>query len=341
MTEYKEYFNTGDPNDWRLSLCCKFLDKDLAKRYNLGTTTKKYALSEGGKEKLQAKAISNCNKLLDVLTNYFANQPTNFRSYRIGSDLLPCYTLDFTKDWYDEIWDEISDIMAKAGDVARQNKIRLSTHPGQYTVLASNKKDVVKNSIDDLEYHGLFGSLMNIPAGEFVINIHLQGLYGGNHFEGIDRFARHYHYLSDYVQKCLAVENEDKPNGYDVIHTLDLASKIPVRCTLDTHHYACYRMTDTDLVKYGDKLVKRRIRDVEHIECHSKLFQHLVATWGDYRPLFHTSHSFPPDNRNYWMKCNAHADTLWDKDLLKLLIPMLNYADFDIEAKSTLFKKNQ
>jgi hypothetical protein len=64
------------------------------------------------------------------------------------------------------------------------------------------------------------------------------------------------------------------------------------------------------------------------------LFQSTVATWGDKRPLFHTSHSFHPDNRDYWMKCHAHADTLWDRSLIHLLIPMLEYADFDIEAKS-------
>jgi UV DNA damage endonuclease len=325
--------NSNFNTNWRLSTCCKFHDKDLANLYNFGTTTKKYALAEGGKEKVQAKAISNCNKLLDVLTNYFAHQPLNLRSFRIGSDLLPCYTLDFTKDWYAEIWDDISSILSQCGEVARKHHIRLSTHPSQYCVLASNNPDVVDATVADLEYHGLFGSLMNIPAGDFVINIHLQGLYGGNHSDGIYRFAKHFDYLSDYVKACLAVENEDKPNGYDIVHVLDLATKIPIRCTLDTHHYACYRMTDTELVKYGGKDVKRKIRDIEHITADTDFFKSAVKTWGNHRPLFHTSHSIHPDNQAYWMKCHAHSDMLWDRDLVDILIPMLEYADFDIEAK--------
>jgi hypothetical protein len=34
------------------------------------------------------------------------------------------------------------------------------------------------------------------------------------------------------------------------------------------------------------------------------------------------------------MKPNAHAETLWDEELLSITVPMLQYADFDIEAKN-------
>jgi hypothetical protein len=34
------------------------------------------------------------------------------------------------------------------------------------------------------------------------------------------------------------------------------------------------------------------------------------------------------------MKPNAHAELLWDEELLALTVPMLQYADFDIEAKN-------
>ena len=70
-----------------------------------------------------------------------------------------------------------------------------------------------------------------------------------------------YQYLSDYAQKCLSVENEDKPNGYDIVHTLELAQRIPIRCTLDTHHYDCHRMVETERVKVGEKQVNRKVRE--------------------------------------------------------------------------------
>jgi UV damage endonuclease UvdE len=327
------YFNKSS-TDWKLSTCCQFNEPKLAKRYNFGTTTKTYALKEGGKQKVQTKALENCNKLLDVLTTYFPTQPRNLRSFRISSDMFPCYTLDFTQDWYNEIWDKISSTLERAGEQARLHEVRLSVHPGQYTVLGSNNVDVVKNSIKDLEYHALYGKLMNIPANEFVMNIHLQGLYGGKHEDGIKRFATNYTYLSDYAQQCLAVENEDKPNGYDIEHVIELCNRIPTRATLDTHHYACYRMTETERVNIGDKTVNRKVRDVAHITHTSTWFKEAVKTWKDVRPLFHKSQSFHPDNTDYWMKTNAHSEMFWDEELMANHVPMLQYADFDIEAKN-------
>jgi UV DNA damage endonuclease len=249
--------------------------------------------------------------------------------------MFPCYTLDFTHDWYSEIWGDISRVLAKAGEAAKKHNVRLSVHPGQYTVLGSNNEEVVKSSIKDLEYHALYGILMNIPAEEFVMNIHLQGLYGGKHEDGIKRFASNFHYLSDYAQKCLAVENEDKPNGYDIEHTVELAQRIPVRCTLDTHHYACHRMVQTEKVKNSvGAVVNKKIRDVKHITANDSLFKEAVKTWKNNRPLFHTSHPFEESNEDYWMKPNAHAEFLWDEELLALTVPMLQFADFDIEAKN-------
>lgn len=312
-----EYFNKTSV-DWRISQCCQFFDKALAKRYNFGTTTKTYALKADGKQKVQTKALENCNKLLDILTSYFPTQPRNLRSFRISSEMFPCYTLDFTQDWYAEIWEEISSILAAAGQVAKQHEIRLSVHPGQYTVLASNKADVVQNSVRDLEYHALYGKLMNIPAKDFVMNIHLQGLYGGKREDGIKRFATHFHYLSDYAQQCLAVENEDKhKSGYDIEHVLALCSKIPTRATLDIHHYECFRQ-----------------KQCEYVTANNKFFKAAVLTWKDNRPLFHVSQTKLDEQGNDIARMNQHSDILHDEDRLSVLVAMLQYADFDIEAKN-------
>lgn len=328
------YFNKTQV-DFRISQCCQFHDTKLAKRFNFGTTTRTYALKEGGKQKVQAKAIENTEKLVDVLDTYFSTQPKHLRSFRISSEMFPCYTLDFTSDWYAEIWETLSKNLKRAGDLAKKHEVRLSTHPGQFTVLASNKADVVENSVKDLEYHALYGKLMGLEAKDFVMNIHLQGLYGGKHIDGINRFATHFHYLSDYAQQCLAVENEDKPkSGYDIAHVIELCSKIPTRATLDTHHYACHRMTETETAFNGTKNVNRKIRDVRHITHTDELFLEAVKTWKDSRPLFHVSQSFHPDNEAYWMKPNAHSETFWDEELMAIHVPMLEYADFDIEAKN-------
>ena len=62
-------------------------------------------------------------------------------------------------------------------------------------------------------------------------------------------------------------------------------------------------------------------------------FKEAVKSWRGIRPLFHKSQSFPPEIQDYWMKPNAHSETYWDEHLMANHIPMLEYADFDIEAK--------
>ena len=316
---------------WRLAQCCQFYDPRLVKLYNPGTTTKKTSLTLDGKSKVQQKAILNAKKLLRVLSEYFAKQPIHLRAWRISSELFPCYTLEHCEPWYQEIEEELSEIMFQCGEVARRNDIRLSTHPAQYTVLGSPRSDVVSNSIKDLHYHALFGKMMGLEPEDFVINIHLQGLYGGKHSDGINRFSTNFQYLDDYTQRALAVENEDKQkNGYDIKHVLELCQRIPTRATLDIHHYMCHRMTET--VKVDGK--NQKVRDVRPITHVDTLFKESVKTWKTVRPLFHVSQSFPLDNPDYWMKPQAHAPVLWDEELLSIWVPMLQYADFDIEAKN-------
>ncbi len=312
-----EYYNTAS-TDWRISQCCQFIEKQKAKRYNFGTTTKTYALKDGGKQKVQSKALENCNKLVDILETWFPTRPINLRSFRISSEIFPCYTLDFTKDWYAEIWDDISKILAKAGEAAKKHNVRLSVHPGQYTVLGSNNEEVVANSIKDLEYHALYGILMNIPAEQFVMNIHLQGLYGGKREDGIKRFAANFHYLSDYAQTCLAVENEDKhKSGYDIEHVLELTNIIPTRATFDIHHYECYRQKNCIFPNVSDVF-----------------FKEAVKSWKNIRPLFHVSQTLLDDNGNEVSRMNQHSNILHDLERLANMAPMLEYADFDIEAKN-------
>lgn len=328
----EQYFNKNEKN-WRLGICCQFHDRVLATKFNANTTTKTSFL----KNPLKAReaATRNVDKLKWIF-EYLATQPKNLRCFRITSDLFPVYTLPEGKKYYEGFIDLLKEKLRLAGKIALENEIRVSMHPGQYTVLASNKSEVVKNSIEDIEYHCLIGKSLGIPAEDFVVNIHLQGLYGGKHEDGIKRFATNFEYLSDYAQKALAVENEDKPNGYDIVHTVELSKRIPIKCTLDIHHYACHRMTKTEKVLNSKGVkVNRKIRDeVEHITVNNELFKEAVKSWKSKRPLFHKSQSFPLTNEDYWMKVNAHSDIYHDEELMSIAVPMLEYADFDVEAKN-------
>ena len=92
-------------------------------------------------------------------------------------------------------------------------------------------------------------------------------------------------------------------------------------------------MVETEKVKLEEKTVNRKVRDVVHITATSDYFIEAVKSWRGVRPLFHKSQSFHPDNSDYWMKPNAHSETYWDEHLMANHVPMLEYADFDVEAK--------
>jgi len=304
----KDYFNR-DQTDYRITTCCQFHDASLKKQMNIGTCTKTNALKDHQKATL--KAVSNCKELIKFM-NYFAKQPVNLRSFRISSTMFPCFTVPEINPYYEEVWEEINKLLKIAGNIAIENKIRLSMHPDQFCVLASNRSDVVKNSIDEMHYHGYIGEMLGIEPESFSINIHLQGKYGIASSEpGIQRFVSAYQDLNDYCKKAISVENEDKPNGYDIYDTLELAQRIPIRCTLDIHHYECWRK-----------------KDCEYPSVTDDFFKEAVKTWKGHRPLFHKSQSIPGEPR-----INSHSDIYYDEDRMSRAVPMLEYADFDIEAK--------
>lgn len=313
MDSFREYFLTDNPT-YRITTCCQFHDSSLKKQANIGTCTKTNALKTPGKA--SAKAIDNCKQLITFM-NIIKTWPINLRSFRISSTMFPCFTLPEIEEEYDYVLEELEQLLSIAGNIAKDNKIRLSMHPDQFCVLASNRQDVVENSIKEFEYHALIGEMLGLLPETFSVNVHLQGRYGAPTTEdGIKRFANNFKYLNEYSQRCLSVENEDKPNGYDIVDTLELAQRIPIRTTLDIHHYECYRK------KQGD-----------YITSNHEYFKEAVKTWKDFRPLFHVSHTKLDEEGNDVTRMNQHSDKLHDLERLSLLVPMLKYADFDIEAK--------
>ena len=146
------------------------------------------------------------------------------------SGRVPVQTVPEATEFQDGFIGLLIEKLKIAGKVAIENEIRLSMHPGQYTVLGSRDKEVVKKSIDDIEYHCLIGKGMGIPEEDFSVNIQLQGLYGGKHIDGIKQFASNFQYLSDYAQKDISSENEDNHKGKNNEHTIDISQKSQIHC---------------------------------------------------------------------------------------------------------------
>jgi UV DNA damage endonuclease len=202
-------------------------------------------------------------------------------NYRASSDMFPVMS---HKDFpFDMVVDclhskaEILDEFKKCADTIRKYNVRVSMHPGQFTVLCSANPNVVINSIHDIKLHSYIMDLMELPRDySSPINIHM-GLYKGNLKEISKRFVDSWNRLCDGGKKRLVIENEDKGNSWAVSEMVDhIQSKISIPFTFDYHHH---------------KLNQKGLSEKE-------AFNICYSTWGNVKPLFHYSESCPNNPSN-------------------------------------------
>ena len=117
----------------------------------------------------------------------------------------------------------------KVGAVARSRDVRLSFHPGQFCVLASDSGDIVRRSIEEFEYHIDMVRWMGFGKSfqDFKVNVHISGRQGP---EGI---RRAYSRLSPEARNTITIENEEVSYGLD--DCISISDLVPV--VLDIHHH--------------------------------------------------------------------------------------------------------
>lgn len=174
----------------------------------------------------------------DLLKIIHWNKDHGIYFFRVGSNVFPFMDHPELKYGIDDLAhaSDIKAIIARAGEVAHSAGMRLSSHPGPYTCLASPDEAIVQKSIDSLNMHSLMGDLLG--HDEFVINIHVGGSYGGDFNGTADRFIANWNKLSDRVKSRLTIENDDKKNMWTVDKLNDLICKrINLPIVMDIHHH--------------------------------------------------------------------------------------------------------
>lgn len=159
------------------------------------------------------------------------NIKNNFHFYRLTSKLVPLAT--HNKVSFDYIA-PLKDEYKKISKLINDNNIRVDTHPDQYAVLNSMDSKIVKNTVEILEYHYKIMDALGIK--DKIIIIHVGSSACGKK-ASITRFINNFNKLSDYIKKCIAVENDDKI--YNIKDVLELCHKIKVPMVLDYHHFIC------------------------------------------------------------------------------------------------------
>lgn len=144
--------------------------------------------------------------------------------YRISSHLIPFASHPVnTIRW----WDDYADRFARVGARLRARRIRVSTHPGQYTVLNSPHASIVSAAVCELVYHARLLDALGADTTCKII-VHIGGLYGASERLAMDRFVATATALPDAVRRRLVVENDDRLFDADEALEVGRAAGLPV-----------------------------------------------------------------------------------------------------------------
>ena len=319
----------------RIGFCCKWIDrpdqtegikpKDDAKKYNTGTTTVRWLNNQSravAEQKLWDLMVGNIEATRRLVEKVSELDPA-LRMVRLSSDILPCYTHDAYADYWRQ-----ADIVSYAethfkrvGDIARDSGVRLSFHPGQFTVLASDNPGIVERSIDEFEYHATMARWMGYGKEfqDFKINVHISGRQGP---EGI---RRAYSRLSPEARNCITIENEE--NSWGLNDCLTISDIVPI--VLDIHHHW---IREGEYLSPGDERVKRVVDSWRGVRpaCHYSVSREdvLVGHTPDTAP----AHQALLVEGYKKQKLRAHSDFYWNRAVNKWALGF--WQDFDIQCES-------
>jgi UV DNA damage endonuclease len=320
----------------RIGFACKYMHPDQTQKkklleeiqrpLNTRSTTVQWLnrqTRDVAEERLWDIMVHNIQSYYNLI-EYVGGLPDVLRMVRLGSDVLPVFT-EPTWCYYWQRPDVVrycEKHFARVGALARSLDVRLSMHPGQFTVLASDNDDIVDRSIEEFEYHTNVLRWMGygVTYQDFKCNVHISGRKGP---QGIkDALKR----LSPEARNTITIENDENKWGLDA--SLELADHCAL--VLDIHHHWC--------------------REGEYIQPTDDRFARVVDSWRGVRPVIHYSVSREdlignhPTNIRPKMdtlleagykkaKLRAHSDYMWNDAVNDWALEFLPYADIMVESK--------
>jgi UV DNA damage endonuclease len=321
----------------RIGFACKWIDrpdqvdgikpKDECKQYNTGTTTVAWLNRQSkqvAEEKLWDLMKSNIEAVRKLVSRV-GELDENLRMVRLSSDILPVYT-EPRWSWF---W-RLPDVRAycergfgQVGAIARERGVRLSFHPGQFTVLASDNPGIVDRSVEEFEYHADMARWMGYGRSfqDFKINVHISGRKGPQGI--IDVLPR----LSPEARNCITIENDEISWGLD--SSLELVKHCAL--VLDIHHHW--------------------INTGEYIQPTDDRIQRVIDSWRSVRPVIHYSVSredvlvgfdskvrpeLPTLLESGYKKAKlrAHSNFYWNDVVNEWALSHTSWADMMCESKA-------
>lgn len=290
-----------------LAICCQWVEeqtkrngtKDIVnlideKMLQLGA----YKSGKYSQQRIIDTYHNNVDEHIKIVPKLIQN---NIKSFRLTSTLFPLFEFCSELAKNDQ---SLINKLAYLGGLFYKNNIRVTCHPGQFTVISSDSDKVIENSVRELQYHAWIFDMMGFEQTTYyAINIH------GGKKDRANKIAQTYSYLPDNVKKRLTLENDEK--CYNVKELLNVHEKTGIPIVLDSHHYT-----------FGND-------DLSFIDA----FYETSKTWGKVKPLQHISNTEPGMEKGSYTQRRAHSNYIHYVPDLQLAAIRDNLVDVDVEAK--------
>ncbi len=158
----------------------------------------------------------------------------SIRFYRLSGQLAPYLTHPELPAFHRQL-DECATELAAVGDLARQQRLRLTLHPGFFVQLNSPEPMRLARSIAELESSAALLDGMGIGR-EGVIVVHVGGVHD-DAAAGRARFVRGWEGLPAKVQQRVVLEHDDR--RYSLSDALWIHRRTGVPVVFDSLHHRC------------------------------------------------------------------------------------------------------
>jgi UV DNA damage endonuclease len=196
--------------------------------YVPGSELKRCTMKYADDARLQSLTAHNLNAL-ERMIDY--NLDNGILLYRISSDLIPFGSSPVnTLDWPRLFADDFARIGAKI----RAGGMRVSMHPGQYTVLGAPDEGVAARAVEDLAYHARVLDALGTGSDAKII-LHLGGVYGDKG-AALKRFEARFRALDPAVRQRVALENDERL--YTIQDALAEGMRLNAPVVFDNLHHA-------------------------------------------------------------------------------------------------------
>ena len=320
----------------RIGFACKYMHPDQTQKkklleeiqrpFNTRSTTVQWLnrqTRDVAEQRLWDIMVHNIQSFHNLI-EYVGGLRDELRMVRLGSDVLPVYTqADWSYYWKKpDVIAYCETHFAKVGELARKLDVRLSMHPGQFTVLASDSPDIVNRSIEEFEYHVDCIRWMGYGQQfqDFKCNVHISGRQGPAGIKAV--LGR----LSPEARNTITIENDENKWGLDA--SLELAKDVAL--VLDIHHHW--------------------VNSGEYIEPTDDRCSRIIDSWRGVRPALHYSVSredilvdhdphVRPDMNSLLeqgykkQKLRAHSDFYWNHAVNEWAATFSEQWDIQCESK--------